>query len=548
MASVQPELESLSQTPRVVEFVDCLGDSVVRMQHIGRPTKKSASVLYLPLAILCFLIAGTSFFSAVSVASKNKQELHAHVQAGEAAHSFRPKKISSIASWTAGLSSLAAVAFSLAFLAARRRDEDAVFALDSGDTTLNMLQVTERGAQVLLPAQMNVSLLTDEETLDANMMCAKGLATRDPLGRLQLELGIAQTIRAGHGDRVIHMRWTTKPRSKALAARLNLDSRLAAYVGGTAAAAILLLGLLRSMPVEQGMLGGERFGPSARFIAINAAAMEQALEPEQDSGQGEMSGETAVAEASEAGTRGTTGIETATAERAQMQIKDRNSSPQASRKQVLAAATHSGILGVMREQQLFAQVTATANFASGDGIADWYGGINDGPVGHQVGSLTGAWGNDVTGMGQWGTVKVGNRIGHLSITGRCGSVGCERGDGGNLTMRKRNAGRPVLKFGGAVASGGLDRSIIRRHIKRVKLRIAHCYEKRLLAAPKLQGTLTASFSIGGNGKVIGSSAQGMQDTPLQECVANVVAGIEFPSTQGGTVVNVRYPFTFHSVN
>ncbi|MCP4445205.1 MAG: AgmX/PglI C-terminal domain-containing protein [Myxococcales bacterium] len=113
-------------------------------------------------------------------------------------------------------------------------------------------------------------------------------------------------------------------------------------------------------------------------------------------------------------------------------------------------------------------------------------------------------------------------------------------------MRKHRPGKLAVKIGHAVSSVGLDRSIIRRHIRSQRLRLRHCYEERLLAAPKLAGTVATSFAIGGNGKVIGSTAKGIGDAPLQDCVAGAVASIEFPRTKGDSVVNVRYPFTFQS--
>ena len=53
-----------------------------------------------------------------------------------------------------------------------------------------------------------------------------------------------------------------------------------------------------------------------------------------------------------------------------------------------------------------------------------------------------------------------------------------------------------------------------------------------------------SFTISGNGAVLGSTAKGMNDAALEGCVARVIAGIKFPKTEGAGIVNVRYPFTF----
>jgi len=536
-----------SKSPRVVEVVDCLGDSVIRVQHLDAQTKKPFAAFVLPLALVFLAIAGGCFMSAVSTASANKAARQAHMASGAAAYTFRPKNVSNGLSWVAGLSALAGLGLAFTFFAGRSREESTAEGFDEADAGgRDMVRVTGEGAHVQFPGSVRVVAQTEQGSLDAEALCTQGLATRDALGALHVGLAENFALRAEQGSRTIHIRWTPKPRAKTFALGFRFDSRFASYMGGSAVAAIVMLAILRSLPVDETSLYGDRFPPGTRFVAVQTSAMEDAVQEPEEGSDGDT-GDTKIAEASEAGSKGTTGIESATATEAQMQIKDRVAPPQASREQVRSAASHSGVLGVMREQQLFASLTATANFASGDGARDWYGGINGGPVGDQVGTLSGTWGNDVVGMGQWGTVKVGDRLGRIAMSGgTCDAVGCEGQGSHGTSLRKHTAGRPVLKIGPTQSSTGLDRSIIRRYIKKKILRIQHCYEKRLLAAPSLAGTLTSSFSIGGNGEVIGSSASGIGDAALQGCVSNVVASIKFPRTSGGSVVNVRYPFIFHS--
>ncbi|MCP4445207.1 MAG: hypothetical protein GY811_07685 [Myxococcales bacterium] len=89
MESVYPKSES----PRVVEAVDGLGDTVVRVRQLEMPEGRGASSFYLPVALLLLLVTGGCFFSAVSTASVNVRALHHHVLGGEASHSFRAKNI-----------------------------------------------------------------------------------------------------------------------------------------------------------------------------------------------------------------------------------------------------------------------------------------------------------------------------------------------------------------------------------------------------------------------------------------------------------------------
>ena len=104
---------------------------------------------------------------------------------------------------------------------------------------------------------------------------------------------------------------------------------------------------------------------------------------------------------------------------------------------------------------------------------------------------------------------------------------------------------PVVVIGQPVAIGDLDKAIIRRYVKRNLEKIRYCYEKRLLAKPKLAGTVTTHFTITGAGTVTASTAEGL-DNEVAACIADVVKEIEFPKTKGGGAVQVNYPFTFQS--
>ena len=107
----------------------------------------------------------------------------------------------------------------------------------------------------------------------------------------------------------------------------------------------------------------------------------------------------------------------------------------------------------------------------------------------------------------------------------------------------RDAGHvPTVKVGDPNAQAGLDKAIIRRYIKRNVQKIQYCYEKELISNPQLAGTVTVRFTIGADGVVSQSTGHGMP--PVDACVANVIAAIQFPAPQGGGVVNVSYPFVF----
>ena len=205
--------------------------------------------------------------------------------------------------------------------------------------------------------------------------------------------------------------------------------------------------------------------------------------------------------------------------------------PEEARAQRMEAVRKAGILGTVTEGGAFASLTGTSGLGGLDDAAI-YGGL----LGTDAGDPSGGFGFGLTGMDPGGVTGWGT-IG----TGRYGTIGNSRGG-----MRGRRAGGPTVSIGQPAATGDLDKTIIRRYIKRNIQKLQYCYEKQLLVSPKLAGTVTAEFTIDPQGKVSGSTASGV-DPQVAECVKTVIAGIEFPRPKGGSVV-VRYPFTFRSVD
>jgi Ca-activated chloride channel family protein len=97
-----------------------------------------------------------------------------------------------------------------------------------------------------------------------------------------------------------------------------------------------------------------------------------------------------------------------------------------------------------------------------------------------------------------------------------------------------------------VEGGELDRTIIRRSVRRKEQQLTYCYEKELLgASPKLAGTLNATFTITDGGTAPGAIASGLGNAAVEACVAGVLSSLEFPRPQGGPV-RVRYSFRLTS--
>ncbi|HEX3764837.1 MAG TPA: AgmX/PglI C-terminal domain-containing protein [Kofleriaceae bacterium] len=111
-----------------------------------------------------------------------------------------------------------------------------------------------------------------------------------------------------------------------------------------------------------------------------------------------------------------------------------------------------------------------------------------------------------------------------------------------VSSARRDLTSAMVTIGQPSAKGDLDKAIIRRYIKRHIQQFRYCYERELLAAPKLAGTVTVRFQIDASGKVSAATATGL--AKVDECVAGTVQTIEFPKPPNGSSVDVTYPFVF----
>ncbi len=153
------------------------------------------------------------------------------------------------------------------------------------------------------------------------------------------------------------------------------------------------------------------------------------------------------------------------------------------------------------------------------------------------------------GLGLSGIGKGGGGTGHGTIgLGSIGTIGHGSGSGSGYGRGSGNAfgarpQSPLVRVGNAVATGDLDKNIIRRIIRRKLPRIRFCYEKVLIKKPSLSGTVVVNFEISPEGRVSKAEAKGL-DTAVSDCVAKTLLTTRFPNPRNGGKVTVRYPFTF----
>lgn len=133
---------------------------------------------------------------------------------------------------------------------------------------------------------------------------------------------------------------------------------------------------------------------------------------------------------------------------------------------------------------------------------------------------------------------IGQGEGGFSGTGKLGIYGNSAVEGSG-----RGAGG-----GGTKVAGGLDRNVIESIIRRRLDRIRLCYERQLNFFPRLSGKISIHFVIDKNGsvKTASISEDTMKNDAVRSCILNEVQTWTFPNPEGGTLVNVDYPFIFES--
>ncbi len=142
------------------------------------------------------------------------------------------------------------------------------------------------------------------------------------------------------------------------------------------------------------------------------------------------------------------------------------------------------------------------------------------------------------GMSGYGVGGGGSGYGMIG-TGSYGTVGYGAGAAAHYSVHY--AAVPTITIAQPIALGSLDKTILRRYVKRQSAKVAYCYERELQGKPTLAGTVVVQFLIGGDGHVLSSTASGVDDK-VAACIADVVKAIEFPAATDGGKVQVNYPF------
>ncbi|MCG8423298.1 MAG: AgmX/PglI C-terminal domain-containing protein [Proteobacteria bacterium] len=543
---------------RAVEVAAMMGDSVVGVKHVMNPRGGKVSwVTYAMFAggAVMLMLAAIAFGVAVENAKFNKASRAAWISENRVAYEWRPRRISLGFDWMAfggALAGLVTLTSALVRLRSERQSPYYRIGTDSGvefPTTgapaSSFPLVAPLGDDFVFnfARGMEGELSVDGQTTKLIDLHQQGNVRKSSQtsGAMELTIPHKARIKVRVGKNTFLVSSVPQPRRQAAPLFASIESRVMAFFAGSAIVHLGLWALLRTIPPDPHALQLDLGGGENRLTRVQSKAQEDPKQDEQlKKDSSEQSGGTGTKMALD---EGKMGKKDSDRKSGRYQIQDRGVSPQLARQNARDLAREQGIAGALRANSGgIAALTGLADFSSGDGDLDVFGGM----MGDEAGEMEGGFGGGVSGFGPGGGGTGYGTIG----SGRYGTIGHGRGTGsgfgvgsGRGGMRGRRAAVPAVRIGNATASGDLDKNIIRRYIRRQINRIRYCYEKELNVRPGLGGTVVSQFQISPQGGVLNSTAKGVHDN-VARCVAGVIKTIKFPKPRGGGLVQVRYPFTF----
>ncbi len=554
----------IEQTGKAIEVATMLGDSVVDVKHCmdphsGKVTSKTWALL--ATGALCVVVSAIAFYVSVKTAAYNKSALDywTHV-AHKPAYSYRPHTLSVGVDWLAfGGFAIGLVTLGMALLRVRDERKSPYYRIGTApDVEQPLVGAPADSFPLVAPsgddfvfnfsAGMTGDAIIDGRAMPLAELAASGRARPSTAlpGAFELPLATHPRIRAKVGQTSFVVSSVNRPRRHATPVLAGLQSRTMSYFAGSLGVHLGLVLLLSYIPAEGGTATIDLAAENDLSIKVDGKAVEdvppeQEQELDQGGGGKEASGKNMALPEGQAGTTKSANIA------GHIRIKNNAAEDQIARQEAIAEARTAGVLGsvALTSGAAFASLTGTSNLSSGPDSFDVYGAIY-GADGESYGTF--GYGRNGFGGGGGCTQEpcgiIGTPTGYGKIgLGRFGGSGWDGPGGGGPRGRKHTASVPGPIIGQPTGSGNLDKSIIRRYIKRNIDKIGYCYEKQLLARPNLDGTITVNFFISPSGSVTSSVGAGF-DATVANCVADVVSTIEFPAPRDGGV-QVNYPFTFH---
>jgi hypothetical protein len=511
-----------------VEVVAMLGDSVVGVRHCVDPRGgrvRPATWAILATSIVALVAFGLTFWAAVERAADNQRHYQYETTAlGKPGYAVRPTPLPSgfdVLAFGGLVVSIVTCAAALARMSDERR-------------TPYVRIGTAPGVDFAIadaPAP-DFALVAPHD--DAFVLRFLDGTTLDPI---PADANVRVTV----GATTFLVSSIERPRRHAVPL-FDVDSAFARTLGGTAAVFAILVLVLFQIPIEADSTSIDVDTLEVTTTTWTSSDHDTAPSRVDTEGASDDAGGSGKAMAFDAGTMGR---KDAVKLAGTYMLRQQLDNPQLAREEAIEHARAAGILGSERlTGDVMAAITGTSDFSSGFEDVTIYGG----KIGVAPGEMVGGFGFARSSFGPggggtgWGSICAGDfgTIGHGAGTGE--GYGVSGGRCGT-TCRGHSAATPSVAIGQPMAIGNLDKSIIRRYLRRSINKITYCYESRLLSKPELQGTVATQFFIAPTGKVTSASAEGV-DEQVASCVADVISNIEFPKPKDGGGVQVSYPFTF----
>lgn len=532
-------------TPVAVEVTATFGDSVVGVRHAINPRGGVTSIktrALLAFGAVAVSGAAIGFIAAAKVAADNARAKDALVASGKPEWAFRPTMMprsADVGFALGGGLGLAAILWGLS----RRRDERHSPRVRIG---------TGAGVDFAAPASpaIDFDLVGPNAAGDGFQLNLGGqLAAETATGATQALTAATVAITPGLRVRVrcgavtFHVAGVAAPARQPKPIFAAMDRRVASYFAGSLAAHAALLMILRSIPPDAENVPADMAASEDGNTRVAQISSEADKPPPVVPGDGETNGGTdhpgAVAMALPEGAVGAPGKHNDHPARFK-------STGDVTRDRAIAEARRAGVLDLFTGDMAM-QMVGNDSLSSGFDDLDQMGSYD----GNGDGIPDGSFGKGRRGVGPGGGLIVAGDYKTIGNGQPGGDDFKFPGNGKCPAGRVCKGGRPPVvppvKIGPPIISDADVGPIVQRYIKRYKDRIGYCYERALLGNGELAGTVTASFVIDAAGKVLSSNATGV-DGELDQCVAGVISGIQFPRLAESGTFQVRYPFILTKPN
>jgi hypothetical protein len=572
MSSSPPSTASLRSLPAqpgaaspaapAVEVITMLGNSVVGVAHVeplsgARAQSRVALGVTAGIGALLLLLAALAFGKGLAAAAADEHALaHWRDVLGRPIYEFRPTRLDPAYDWMAllGLTGgVAALTWGGLGLRARPRRDTFTIGTDAGvdasvagsssvacPTRFELIRWRDGAPLVRVTGGMRARMHRDGRTYALDELAALGVARPAGASPNAHELAVPESgsvrVEIGAGPASFVIRKMAAGRKHALAGQALPERRTLAFWLGSIIAHLALLALVNAIPpapatLGLGLEGSDTRVISARSKAFEIAPIEASDEPSsQASGPRGPSASLALSQPDQPRSPG-----------GGLDVRNPEQRAPGSRDDARRQAQREGMLAFLGDRPgVFDPLGEIGSFEAEPGAVTDYGG----PVGVGPGSTWGSFGSGPGGFAFQGGGTVGtgnyNTIGGPGGSGPFGPGG--HGPGLDPRARQRFSG-PTVHISNPKTEGGIDKRIIRSHVQRQHERIRHCYERTLLTAPDVTGTVTTSFVISPDGRVMRASATGIGNAGLESCIAGIISNMSFPRSTSDQITQVTsYPF------